>query len=140
MTKILEINNLKKNYYTKMGEVNAIDDLTFDVKEEEFLCIIGSSGCGKSTLLNIIAGIEEKTKGEINKLKKDLKIGYMLQDDSLFEWLTILDNACLGLDIRGEKNKENINYVKGLLKKYGLEEFMNRYPNELSGGMRQRVV
>ena len=75
MTKILEINNLKKNYYTKMGEVNAIDDLTFDVKEEEFLCIIGSSGCGKSTLLNIIAGIEEKTKGEINKLKKDLKIG-----------------------------------------------------------------
>ena len=63
MTKILEINNLKKNYYTKMGEVNAIDDLTFDVKEEEFLCIIGSSGCGKSTLLNIIAGIEEKTKG-----------------------------------------------------------------------------
>ena len=140
MTKILEINNLKKNYYTKMGEVNAIDDLTFDVKEEEFLCIIGSSGCGKSTLLNIIAGIEEKTKGEINKLKKDLKIGYMLQDDSLFEWLSILDNACLGLDIRGEKNKENINYVKGLLKKYGLEEFMNRYPNELSGGMRQRVV
>ena len=140
MTKILEINNLKKNYYTKMGEVNAIDDLTFDVKEEEFLCIIGSSGCGKSTLLNIIAGIEEKTKGEINKLKKDLKIGYMLQDDSLFEWLTILDNACLGLEIRGEKNKENINYVKGLLKKYGLEEFMNRYPNELSGGMRQRVV
>ena len=140
MTKILEINNLKKNYYTKMGEVNAIDDLTFDVKEEEFLCIIGSSGCGKSTLLNIIAGIEEKTKGEIKKLKKDLKIGYMLQDDSLFEWLSILDNACLGLDIRGEKNKENINYVKGLLKKYGLEEFMNRYPNELSGGMRQRVV
>ena len=140
MTKILEINNLKKNYYTKMGEVNAIDDLTFDVKEEEFLCIIGSSGCGKSTLLNIIAGIEEKTKGEIKKLKKDLKIGYMLQDDSLFEWLTILDNACLGLDIRGEKNKENINYVKGLLKKYGLEEFMNRYPNELSGGIRQRVV
>ncbi len=140
MTKILEINNLKKNYYTKMGEVNAIDDLTFDVKEEEFLCIIGSSGCGKSTFLNIIDGIEEKTKGEIKKLKKDLKIGYMLQDDSLFEWLTILDNACLGLDIRGEKNKENINYVKGLLKKYGLEEFMNRYPNELSGGMRQRVV
>ena len=64
----------------------------------------------------------------------------MLQEDALFPWLTILDNACLGLDIRGEKNKENINYVKGLLKKYGLEEFMNRYPNELSGGMRQRVV
>ena len=69
MTKILEINNLKKNYYTKMGEVEAIENLSFDVNEEEFLCIIGSSGCGKSTLLNILADIDFKTDGEIIKNK-----------------------------------------------------------------------
>lgn len=140
MTKLLEINNLKKNYYTKMGEVEAINNLSFAVYAKEFLCIIGSSGCGKSTLLNIIAGIEEKSSGEIKKLKEDLKVGYMLQDDSLFPWLTILDNACLGLDIKHEKTKENVAYVKDLLTKYGLKDFINRYPSELSGGMRQRVA
>ena len=140
MTKLLEINNLKKNYYTKMGEVEAINNLSFAIYAKEFLCIIGSSGCGKSTLLNIIAGIEEKSSGEIKKFKEDLKVGYMLQDDSLFPWLTILDNACLGLDIKHEKTKENIAYVKDLLTKYGLKDFINRYPSELSGGMRQRVA
>ena len=140
MTKILEIKNLKKNYYTKMGEVEAIENLSFDVNEEEFLCIIGSSGCGKSTLLNILAEIDFKTDGEIIKNKDNLKVGYMLQEDSLFPWLTILDNATLGLSIRHEKTKENVEYVKSLLEKYGLKEFANRYPSELSGGMRQRVA
>lgn len=140
MTKILEINNLKKNYYTKMGEVEAIDNLSFTVENEEFLCIIGSSGCGKSTLLNILAGIDTKTKGEIKENKDNLQVGYMLQEDSLFPWLTILENATLGLEIKHEKTKENINYVKDLLEKYGLKDFINRYPKELSGGMRQRVA
>lgn len=138
MSNILRIKNLKKNYQTKDGEITAIDDISFDLEKDEFLGIIGSSGCGKSTLLNILAGLEDKTSGDI-VYDSNLKIGYMLQNDALFPWLNVLDNACLGLDIAGNKTKENINFVKSLLGKYGLEEFMDKYPRELSGGMRQRV-
>lgn len=139
MSNILSIKNLKKNYYTKSGEITAIEDITFDLKNQEFLCIIGSSGCGKSTLLNILAGLEAKTYGDIS-MNEGLKIGYMLQEDALFPWLNILDNSCLGLDITKKKTKENVDYVKDLLIKYGLGDFIYKYPHELSGGMRQRVA
>lgn len=139
MTKLLEVTNLKKNYHTINGEIEAIKDLSFSVNENEFLCIIGTSGCGKSTFLNILAGLDEQSSGDISYDKDNTKIGYMLQDDSLFPWLTILDNATIGLDITHQKTKENIEYVKNLLNKYGLKDFINKYPNELSGGMRQRV-
>lgn len=140
MTKLLEIKNLKKNYNTKMGEVEAIKDLNIDVYDEEFLCIIGPSGCGKSTLLNILTNLETPTKGQIIYKKKDLKIGYMMQVDCLFPWLTILENATLGLAITHKLTKENVEYTKNLLKKYGLKDFMNKYPEQLSGGMKQRVA
>ncbi len=139
MNDILVVNNLSKNYYTKAGEIAAIKDISFTLKENEFLCLVGPSGCGKSTLLNILADLDWATGGEILK-SNDLKVGYMLQNDALFDWLTILDNACLGLDIAKVKTKENVEYVKGLLSKYGLEDFMYKYPYELSGGMRQRVA
>ena len=139
MNKLLEIKNLSKKYHTKMGEIKAIDDVSFDIYEQEFLCIIGSSGCGKSTLLNILANLDNKSDGEIIENKK-LKVGYMLQEDALFPWLNILDNALLGLDIRKEKSEENIAYTKELLEKYGLKDFLEKYPNQLSGGMRQRVA
>lgn len=139
MNKLLEIKNLSKKYNTKMGEVKAIDNISFDVYDKEFLCIIGSSGCGKSTLLNILANLDCLSDGKIIK-NNDLKIGYMLQEDSLLPWLNILDNALLGLDIMHIKTEENVKYVKSLLKKYGLEEFLEKYPNQLSGGMRQRVA
>ncbi len=140
MTKLLEIKNLKKNYNTKMGEIEAIQNLSFDVKDKEFLCIIGSSGCGKTTLLNLIAELDTKTDGCILKYKKDLKIGYMMQVDCLFPWKTILENATIGLEITHELTKENIEYTKDLLTKYGLKDFMNKYPDQLSGGMKQRVA
>ena len=139
MNKLLEIKNLSKNYNTKMGEVKAIDNISFDVYDKEFLCIIGSSGCGKSTLLNILANLDYLSEGEIIK-NNDLKIGYMLQEDCLLPWLNILDNATLGLDIMHIKTEENIKYVKNLLEKYGLGDFLEKYPNQLSGGMRQRVA
>ncbi len=139
MNKLLEIKKLSKNYHTKLGEIKAIDEISFDVYEEEFLCIIGSSGCGKSTLLNILANLDNLSSGEI-KQNRRLKIGYMLQEDALFPWLNILDNALLGLDIRHEATKENIEYTKELLKKYGLGDFLEKYPHQLSGGMRQRVA
>lgn len=139
MNKLLEIINLNKNYHTKSGEIKAIDNISFDIYEEEFLCIIGSSGCGKSTLLNILANLDTASSGKILK-KKEIKIGYMLQEDALFPWLTILDNALLGLKIRHELTDDNIKYTKELLKKYGLGDFLGKYPSQLSGGMRQRVA
>ena len=138
MNKILEIENISKNYYSKDNEIIAIDNISMDVYPGEFLVIVGPSGCGKSTLLNIIGGIDKESNGII-KGNKDIRIGYMLQSDSLFPWLTILDNALLGLKVSNKLTKENIGYVKNLLKTYGLYEFMNSYPRELSGGMRQRV-
>lgn len=139
MNKILSINNLSKNYQTLKGEVKAIQNISFDLYDQEILCIVGSSGCGKSTLLNILSGLDSKTNGDII-VKDNLKIGYMLQSDSLFPWLTILDNACLGLDITKTKTKDNIMFVRSLLEKYGLKDFQDKYPHELSGGMRQRVA
>ena len=138
MDNILEVKNLHKTYQTVNGEIIALDDISFNLKDNEFLCIVGSSGCGKSTLLNILAGLDNKTSGEI-KTKENSKYGYMLQDDALFPWINILDNATLGLKIKHLDNKDNIEYVKNLLIKYGLKDFIYKYPKELSGGMRQRV-
>ena len=135
---LLKINNLSKNQHTKDNEIKAIDNLTFDVYNDEILAIVGPSGCGKSTLLSILSNLEDKSSGEIIK-SNDFKIGYMLQTDSLFPWLTILDNALIGLEVTNNKTEENIEKVINLLKKYGLYEFKDSYPSNLSGGMRQRV-
>lgn len=136
---LLKINNLSKNYHTKDEEIKAINNLNIDVYEGEILAIVGPSGCGKSTLLSILAGLEKQSDGRIINYHNN-RIGYMLQTDSLFPWLTILDNTLIGLDIKNEKSKENIQKTLSLLKKYGLDEFKEQYPNSLSGGMKQRVA
>ena len=145
MKNILEVKNIGKKYQNKEDEIQALKNVNFRIKEGEFVSIIGPSGCGKSTLLSIIAGLEEKTEGEIyiegekcNGISP--KIGYMLQRDCLLEWRNILSNTLFGLEIKVIKTKENIEYVKELLKKYNLYDFKNKYPSELSGGMRQRVA
>ena len=125
--KILSINNVSKSYYSLNGETNALDNISFDLYEGEFLGIIGPSGCGKSSILNIISGLDKEYKGKI-WIKDGIKIGYMFQEDVLFPWLTILDNALLGLKISKKLNQENKNYVLNLLKKYGLYDFRNKYP------------
>ena len=137
MKKILEVKNICKTYQAENGEIEALRNISFDVQEGEYISIIGPSGCGKSTLLSIIAGLESKTSGEtyING-----KIGYMLQKDNLLEWRTIYNNVLLGLEIQKSNTKESIDYVIELLKKYGLYEFKDKYPMQLSGGMRQRVA
>ena len=138
---ILEIENLKKTYFTSHGETLTIDDLSLSLKEGEFIAIVGPSGCGKSTLLSILCNLEKSTSGKISFPNKEkAKIGYMLQQDSLFPWLNILDNCLIGLKIQNNVTEENTEYVKSLLKNYGLEDFMYSYPNNLSGGMRQRVA
>lgn len=138
--KILEIKNLSKNYHDIKGEIKAIDDISFNVYDNDFISIVGPSGCGKSTLLSILSGIEEKSSGNIIWSKDNIVIGYMLQTDCLFPWRTVLENASLGLEITNKNTKENKEYLLYLLKTYGLEEFLDKYPDSLSGGMRQRVA
>ena len=142
---ILKIKNITKIYQAKNGETKAIDNISFDVKKGEFVSIIGPSGCGKSTLLSIISGLEKKNSGEVYLDGKRIEgisedIGYMLQKDSLLEWKTIYKNVILGLEIRGIKTKENEEYALELLKKYKLYDFKDKYPTQLSGGMRQRAA
>lgn len=139
MDNILSIKNLKKIYHTPKCETLAVKDFSFDLKEGEFIAIVGPSGCGKSTILSILSGLEQISGGTIN-FKDDIKVGYMLQQDALFEWKTILKNCLLGLEIKNELTEENKQYVINLLNNYGLKEFINSYPNNLSGGMRQRVA
>ena len=138
-TNILEITHLSKNYQDKKGEIEAIKDINLSVNEGEFIVIVGPSGCGKSTLLSILANLETKSWGNIKFSHDDIKLGYMLQKDSLFPWLNILDNCLLGLKLKGKVSKEDKAYVLKLLDTYGLSEFIDKFPRSLSGGMRQRV-
>ena len=139
MQDALKIKNLSKIYHDLNGETLAIDNLSIDVHEKEIIAIVGPSGCGKSTLLGILAGLIKQSSGEII-LNGKKRLGFMLQTDSLYPWRTILENALLGLEIQKKINKENIDKVNALLKKYGLDEFKDKYPDSLSGGMRQRVA
>ena len=145
MKEILKIENVTKTYQAKNGEVVALDNINLKVYEGELLSIIGPSGCGKSTLLSIIAGLEPKTSGKLYIDGEETtgisqKIGYMLQKDSLLEWRSIYRNVLFGLEIRHLVTEENKAYVEQLLKKYNLYEFKDKYPSQLSGGMRQRVA
>lgn len=145
MKEILKVNNISKTYQSKNGEIKALSNISFTVYEGEFICIIGPSGCGKSTLLSIISGLEDKNSGEIyidGIISSGVSpfVGYMLQKDCLLEWRTIYSNIMLGLEIRHIKTSENVDYAVNLLKKYGLYEFRNKFPSELSGGMRQRAA
>ena len=136
MTKILEIKNIRKKYHTKNEEILAVDNFSYDVELGSFISIVGPSGCGKSTILSILAGLMDY-EGQINYLN-NAKIGYMLQNDCLFPFRTILDNCLLGLEIK--KDYSNKEYVLSLIKNYGLDDFKNSYPSNLSGGMKQRVA
>lgn len=139
MNKLLEVKNLKKNYLSNSGEVPAIKDISFDLYQKDFIAIVGPSGCGKSTLLSILANLENKTNGTIKFINNNIKIGYMFQQDCLFDHLTILENCLLGIKINKKITQEDKDYVLNLLNTYGLSEFINKYPKNLSGGMRQRV-
>lgn len=140
---ILNLDNVCLTYFSSNGETEALKNLSFGVNAGDFVSIVGPSGCGKTTILSLISGLIKATKGKItinNQEDKSSFVGYMFQKDNLFEWKTILGNVYLGLEIQKRKTKENIEYVNALLKKYNLWEFRNKYPKQLSGGMRQRVA
>ena len=139
MNKILKVKNLKKTYHTKNEETLAIKDVNFELEEGDFIAIVGTSGCGKSTILNILCGLDKSYKGDVEVLDNK-SIGYMLQNDALFNFRTILNNCLLGLEIQSKLSLENKEYVIKLLETYGLKEFISSYPTSLSGGMKQRVA
>ena len=138
MSTILNMNHIYKDFYTLEEERQILRDINFSVQEGEILVLLGPSGCGKSTILNIISGLLEPTQGSVDTYDK--KIGYMFQKDHLLEWRNIMDNITIGLEIQKQKTDEAMQRVERLLKTYDLWDFRNMYPNELSGGMRQRVA
>ncbi len=143
--KIGEIRNLSANYHSLEGETLALTDINFDIYENEIIGIIGPSGCGKSTLLSLISGLMKPSSGHIlinDKLvDKPLKnVGYMFQNDQLFQWRNIFRNATIGLEIQDKLNERSKAQAKGMLYSYGLGDFLDSFPSQLSGGMRQRVA
>lgn len=138
MNNLLKVININKKYNTLEGEIIALENISFEINKNDFVSIVGPSGCGKSSILNIISGLDKNYKGIVQK-NNNIIIGYMLQEDSLFPWLTVFENAILGLKIKRLNTKENISYVVNLLKKYNLYEFKDSYPSSLSGGMKQRL-
>lgn len=141
----LEILHSTKIFKKNGKEFVALKDTTLQIPEGRFISIIGPSGCGKSTLFNIIAGLTKPTYGQVLLDGQDIMgktghVGYMLQKDLLLPWRTILENIVLGLEVKGGKRKDNVAKAIPLINKYGLKGFENHYPNELSGGMRQRAA
>jgi len=136
---------LSYTYLTRKGETTALKDLDLTILDGEFCSIVGPSGCGKSTLLGIISGLLRPTEGEVLLDGARLRgtsdrVGILLQKDHLFEWRTVLQNAELGLEIRGRSTAQARQRAHKLLETYGLSGFENAYPHQLSGGMRQRVA
>ena len=145
MPALLELDHVGLSYHTLSGEIQALSQISFSVQEGEFVSLVGPSGCGKSTVLNLIAGLLIPEQGQITMqgLPREhsvLSVGYMLQKDHLFEWLTIYENVLLGLKIQKRKTKESISHVDRLLQEYGLWNFRFSHPSQLSGGMRQRAA
>ena len=141
----VELRNVGLCYFGREGETEALQDISLSVAPGEFVAVIGPSGCGKSTLLSLIAGLFAPTEGAVLVDGRPVtgpsrKIGYMLQQDYLFEWRTILENAVLGAEIQGAPMAKARERARALLIRYGLGQFLHHLPRQLSGGMRQRAA
>lgn len=144
MNTLLELKNIYLTYQTLTSETKAIENVSFKLNEGEFISIVGPSGCGKTTILSMVSGLLKPTSGEIlldgeKVTKVSTNVGYMLQRDNLFEWLTVQQNILIGVKINHNKNCLTKEKLQELITKYGLSGFEKSKPSELSGGMRQRV-
>ena len=142
--KVLEVKNAGRVFKSKKGDVHALKDVSFNIFRREFTCVVGQSGCGKSTLIRILAGLETITSGEV--LLDGKKIdgpgsdrGMVFQGYTLFPWLTVKKNVMFGLEMSGRKGAQMESEAMQWIDLVGLSKFMNAYPHELSGGMKQRV-
>ncbi|MBW8834963.1 MAG: ATP-binding cassette domain-containing protein, partial [Burkholderia sp.] len=141
----LALRNIRKSFSNKLGSVDVLGGLTFDIHERDFVSIIGPSGCGKTTVFNVIAGLLEADSGEIVYRGQAVdglrgKVGYMMQRDLLLPWRTVLQNVLIGPELSGMPAAEAHEMAMEYLNTYGLAGFENAYPRMLSGGMRQRVA
>ena len=140
---LLSIRNLKKVYTTREGELEALGSVSFDVGVQEFVSIVGPSGCGKTTLMRIIAGLMPQTSGELIVDKEEFdpqkEVGFVFQKALLLDWRRVIDNVLLPIEILKLDRKKYVSRAMELLELVGLKGFERCYPNELSGGMQQRV-
>ena len=139
--KKVEVKNLSKSF----GNLKVLDDISFDVTEGEFLCVVGPTGCGKTTFLNSLTRLYEPSSGKIliNGEPVDLKkhnVSYIFQEKSTMEWLNVEENVGFGLELRGIKGEEKKQAVDEMIHLVGLDEYRKYYPNEISSSMLQRVV
>ena len=139
--KKVEVKNLSKSF----GNLKVLDDISFDVTEGEFLCVVGPTGCGKTTFLNSLTRLYEPSSGKIliNGEPVDLKkhnVSYIFQEKSTMEWLNVEENVGFGLELRGIKGEEKKQAVEEMIHLVGLDEYRKYYPNEISSSMLQRVV
>jgi NitT/TauT family transport system ATP-binding protein len=142
---LVQADKIGKTYSSRTGNVEALVDVSVNIYNQEFLAIVGASGCGKTTFLKIVAGLIDKTSGSLTYKNKPItqpseEIGIMFQNPVLLQWRSAIDNAMLGVEIRGYDKKKYMQKAYDLFKLVGLEGFERRYPHELSGGMQQRVA
>ncbi len=139
----LTCQHLCKTYPTRNGMITALEDLTFSVQDQEFVCMVGPSGCGKTTLLKLIAGLLKPTSGQITFFGDSPhdrpRSALVFQEHGLFPWMTVLDNVAFGLEMRGIGRRDRRDHARLFVERVGLASFSNNYPHELSVGMRQRV-
>lgn len=136
MEEVFNIENVKKTFYDQNSSLLVLDNLSLKGYKKEIIGIIGPSGSGKSTILNILSNLLKIDEGTV---KVNGKVGYMFQRDHLLEWRNIYDNILFGLEIEKNLTTSNKSNAVSLLEKYGLKDFINAYPKQLSGGMRQRI-
>lgn len=138
------LTRVSKTFPSRSGAVLALEDLSFHVLAEEFVCVVGPSGCGKSTLLKLLSGLDSPTGGQVRfegELDQGgLRSALVFQDHGLFPWMTVQDNVAFGLEMRGIGKVERLDRASHFLEGIGLAEFLRHYPHELSGGMRQRAA
>jgi len=143
----LELVNISKIYshLDRKEEIEAIREISFKIEDGEFISIIGPSGCGKTTLLRIISGLEQPSTGKIFLKEKEIErpygqVGLIFQEYALFPWRTVIDNIDFGLEIKKVPKKRRKEMARFYLKKFNLGDFEDKFPKELSGGMKQRVA
>lgn len=145
MMPMVELKEVTQVYVTDREATLAVDSFSMRAASGEFVSLVGPSGCGKTTILSIIAGLIRPTSGEVTVNGVSVRgpspqVGYMLQQDYLFPWRTIWQNACIGLELTGGLTPHKRDYTLHLLEEMGLADTMKLYPHQLSGGMRQRVA
>jgi len=141
---VLEVRDVTKTFLLEKSKINVLEDVSFSVDKDEFICLVGPSGCGKSTLLRIIAGLEKADSGETlfhgqPQTSPNPKITMIFQLFGLLPWKTALENVEIPLEVLGMKKETRVEIARSYLRMVGLEGFENTYPHDLSGGMKQRV-